>query len=133
MADNPASSREPRPFPFRHVFDDYVAAALTTGTVKRRWVAPCDLRILDVIVDSEIAGTGGTSNIIDVNVNGTTIYTTQANRPTLLTGNTGMYTEAGEPEVRNLKAGDIVTWDVDQVSTTGASVTSIAIVCGLPA
>jgi hypothetical protein len=132
MADNPASSRAKRAFPVRVVFEDYNAAAITAATLKKEWIAPCDLRILDVIVDSETAGSGGTSDIVDVNINGTTIYTTQANRPTLLVTNTGMFAEAGEPEVFEIKAGDIISYDVDQIATTGSARFKIAIVCGLP-
>ena len=130
MTDFPAASRAPRLGVPRHVFHHYIADALTTGTVKWRWVVPFSCKILDVICDSNTAGSGGTSDIVDVNVNGTTIYTTQANRPTLLSGDTGMFTEAGEPELPSLVAGDILTFDVDQVASTGSAVFSIAIIVG---
>ena len=131
MTDFPASSRSPRLGVPRHVFSHQIAAALTTGTVKWEWLVPFNCKILDVICDSETAGqTGGTSDIIDVNRNGTTIYTTQANRPTLLLADTGMFTEAGEPEVLGLVAGDILSFDVDQICTTGSARFKIAIVVG---
>ena len=133
MADAPITSRARRAFPVRHIFHHYNAAAITAGTVKCEWIVPFDCRILDVICDSETASVGGTSDIIDVNVNGTTIYTTQANRPTALSTNTGMFTEAGEPEVTRLKAGDVLSYDVDQVCATGSARFKIAIVVGLPA
>ena len=132
MAVVPHSSRQRSAFPIRHTFEHYTAAALTTGTAKHRWVAPTDMRILDVIVNSGAAGTGGTSTIIDVNVNGTTIYGTQANRPTLLVADSGFYTKAGPNSVTHVKAGDVITYDVDQISTTGPTLTNIAIVCGMP-
>lgn len=111
-----------------HIFDHYIAAALTAATEKWEWIVPFPARIIDVICDSETAGSGGTSDIIDVNINGTTIYTTQANRPTLLVGNTGMFTEAGEPEIRTIDAGDILSFDVDQIATTGSARFKIAII-----
>jgi hypothetical protein len=106
--------------PNLHVFEHYSNAALTTG-VKKEWIAPFDGRIVDVIMDSETAGSGGTSDIVDIHKNGTTIYTTQANRPTLLVGDTGLFTEASEPEIVTFNAGDILLLEVDQVCTTGSA------------
>jgi len=103
------------------VLEHYIAAALTTGTEKWEWICPIDGTIQDVICDSATAGSGGTSDIIDVNKNGTTIYTTQANRPTLLSGDTGMFDEAKEPQVTSVRAGDIISFDVDQIASTGSA------------
>ena len=103
-------------------------AAITSGADKWRHTVTRYCRITDVVVDSITAGSGGTSDIIDIHLNGTTIYTTQANRPTLLQGDTGMFTEAGEPEVTELNVGDIISVDVDQIATTGSAKFTIAIV-----
>ena len=130
MTDFPITSRAPRLGVPRHVFAHQITAALTTGTEKWEWIVPFSCKILDVICDSATAGSGGTSDIIDVNLNGTTIYTTQGNRPTLLAADTGMFTEAGEPEVTGLVAGDIISLDVDQVASTGSARFKIAIVVG---
>jgi hypothetical protein len=132
VTDFPIVPRFPRAFPVRHVFEHYSAAALTAATVKHEWIVPFKCRILDVIADSGAAGSGGTSDIVDVNVNGTTIYTTQANRPTLLVGDTGMFTEAAEPEIYDLKAGDVLSYDIDQIATTGSTLFKLSIVVGLP-
>lgn len=132
MAVVPVTTRSRRSFPVRRVLDDYVAAALTTGTAKKEWIMPFDGRITDVIVTSQAAGSGGTSSIIDVNINGTTIYTTQARRPTLLLADSGMYAESGEPQVTAVKAGDLIGYDVDQVTTTGPTRTSVTIVIEMP-
>jgi hypothetical protein len=61
----------------------------------------------------------GSSIIADVNKNGTTIFTTQANRPTIaISGNTsGAVTNMN---VSALSAGDYLTVDVDQVGSTVA-------------
>lgn len=131
MADAPITSRAPRAFPVVSVLTHYIAAALTTGTAKWEWVVPYRCRILDVICDSETAGTtGGTSDIIDVNKNGTTIYTTQARRPTLLLANTGMFSETAEPDITTVAPGDIISFDVDQVCTVGSARFKIAILLG---
>jgi len=128
MTDFPIVARGSRLGVSRHVLHHQIAAALTTGTAKWEWIVPFSCHIADVICDSETAGSGGTSDIIDVNRNGTTIYTTQANRPTLLSADTGMFTEAGEPEIQGLVAGDILSFDVDQVASTGSARFKIAIV-----
>lgn len=116
------------------ILRDQSVAALTTGTAKGRWLVPCFATILDVICNSGTAGSGGTSDIIDVNLNGTTIFTTQANRPTLLVGDTGLFSLSGlgvvqmPPEVTSVVPNDIITWDVDQICTTGSALFTIAIV-----
>ena len=103
-------------------------AAITSGTNKWRHTVTRYCRITDVVVDSITAGSGGTSDIIDIHLNGTTIYTTQANRPTLLQADTGMWTEAGEPEVTILSPGDVLTIDIDQIATTGSALVEVSII-----
>jgi hypothetical protein len=61
--------------------------------------------------------------IVDVNKNGTTIFTTQGNRPTIAAG---ANTDAtATPDVTTFAAGDYMTVDIDQVGTgtTGADLT----------
>lgn len=102
------------------ILSDYVAAALTTGTKKKQWVCPVNGYIEQVVVHNGAAGSGGTSDIIDVNKAGTTIFTTQGRRPTQLSGDTLAYT-VGEIEVTQVQAGDIISYDVDQVCSTGST------------
>ncbi len=60
----------------------------------------------------------GASLIVDVNVNGTTIYGTQGNRPTIAAGaNTGL---GGAASTATVTAGQFLTVDVDQVGSTTA-------------
>jgi hypothetical protein len=132
MAVVAVTSRNARSFNVREILRDYVAAALTTGTNKKEWIVPFNCQILDVIVTSQAVGSGGTSTIVDVNIGGTTIYTTQGNRPTLLLADSGMYAEAAEPEVRTVRAGDRISYDIDQITTTGPTRTEVAIVLGMP-
>lgn len=111
-------------------------AAITTGTSKARRYIPYYCRILDVIVNSGTAGSGGTSDIIDINIGGTTIFTTQGNRPTLLVGDTGSFSVSGLgvttwiPEVVTMVPGDILTYDIDQICTTGSALFTITILLG---
>lgn len=71
----------------------------------------------------------GSNLILDVNKNGTTIYTTQGNRPVILAGaNSGGPGTA--PDITSLAAGDYLTVDIDQVGsgTAGSDLTVAVIV-----
>ena len=71
----------------------------------------------------------GSSLIVDVNKNGTTIYTTQGNRPSIAaSANAGGPGTA--PDVTSLVAGDYLTVDIDQVgsSVAGSDLTVSVIV-----
>lgn len=60
------------------------------------------------------AGTSG-STIVDVNQNGTTLFTTQANRPTFAYTDGDDYIVTKLPDVVAISTGDLLTFDVDQV------------------
>lgn len=67
-----------------------------------------------------IAGLGsaptGAAAIFDVNKNGTTIFTTQGNRPTVAAGT--LTDLSSTPDVTTAAAGDYITVDVDQIGST---------------
>ena len=58
----------------------------------------------------------GASIVVDVNKNGTTIFTTQANRPTVAAA--GNVSGQAVPDVTSLAVGDYLTVDIDQVGST---------------
>ena len=58
----------------------------------------------------------GSSIIVDINKNGTTIFTTQANRPTIAAAAV-VATLAGTPEVVTFAAGDLLSVDIDQIGS----------------
>lgn len=60
----------------------------------------------------------GTSLLVDVNKNGTTIFTTQGNRPSIAT--TEVVSTLATPDVQNLEPGDYLTVDIDQIGSTTA-------------
>lgn len=64
------------------------------------------------------AGTGGGNTVLDVLLNGTSIWTNAADKPTLLATATGRFTQAA-PNVKGLKYGDRLTVIALTVSTTG--------------
>ena len=55
-------------------------------------------------------------SFVDVNKNGTTIFTTQSNRPTISDGNNTGYTT--NIDIASWADGDYLTMDVDQVGST---------------
>jgi len=69
----------------------------------------------------------GSSAIADVNKNGTTVYTTQANRPTIADGanDSGAGTS---PDVTAFVAGDYLTVDIDQIGSTTAGNDGVVII-----
>ena len=108
-------------------FAHYEEGTLATATNIRSWVATSDGDFGDVYITCKDTGSAS-STIIDINKNGTTIFTTQANRPTLA------YDDAddvasGTPDVTSYEAGDVITVDIDQVAT-GASGLSVNINVG---
>jgi hypothetical protein len=100
-----------------------VTGTLTTGTDKApTLLAPCSLTITKVKLVVKTAPTGA-AIIVDVNKNGTTIFTTQNNRPQIAIGATTG--DSGTPDVTSLAEGDKLTIDIDQVGsgTAGADLT----------
>jgi len=105
-----------------------VVGTLTTGTDKAPTiVAPCALAIVKVKVVVKTAPTGA-ALIVDVNKNGTTIFTTQGGRPSIAAGDT--QDDSDTPDVTALAEGDKLTIDVDQIGSTiaGADLT-VEVVC----
>ena len=94
-----------------------IPGVVTTGSGKGRYYAPTTMVISNVraFVDDAPAGS---DLIIDVNRNGTTIFTDQGNRPRITAGNN--YDAGSTPDVTGLVAGDYVTIDIDQIGSTTA-------------
>ncbi len=102
---------------------------LTTGTDKNPipMEAPCTLTITEVRLKVKTAPTGA-AIIVDVNKGGTTIFTTQSNRPQIADGATEGNTTT--IEVNSLVKGDDLTFDIDQVgSSTAGSQLMVEIIC----
>lgn len=90
-----------------------------TGTVLR---IPQAGTITKVWIDVKTAPTGA-AIIVDVNKNGTTLFTTSSNRPTIAISATA----GSQATIENstVAAGDLITLDIDQVGSTiaGADLT----------
>jgi hypothetical protein len=91
--------------------------ALTTGQKKQRLLAPCAITLTKVRLVVDTAPTGA-NLIIDVHTGtgaGTTIFTTQGNRPTIVAGSkTGV---SVAPDVTALAEGDELSVYVDQIGS----------------
>lgn len=65
------------------------------------------------------AAPAGAAVIVDISKNGTTVFTTQANRPTIAAGSntSGNVTNM---DVKTVAAGEYLTVDIDQIGSTSA-------------
>lgn len=101
----------------RHILKLEASGALTTG-IKDRWIAPFSGEVVNVTAVVGTAPTGA-SLILDVHKEGTTIFTTQANRPTIAVGQAESPVSQ-RPNVTKFAAGDTFTLEVDQIGSTVA-------------
>mgnify|MGYP003575583286 CR=1 FL=1 len=96
----------------------YFSAAMTAALYGTEWVATFPGRISAVAVNARTAGTGGGNTVMELFKNGTTMYTTAANRPTLLATSTGAFANTN-PDIRSFVPGDVIALQCSTVSTTG--------------
>jgi hypothetical protein len=107
-------------------------AAAGSAVVQHRWMANGSYLVgTDVdgafISDSGFTITGvwlyrgtagsASSTIVDIHKNGTTLYTTQANRPTIAFNDADKKVDCTLPDVVAILAGDIITMDIDTKET----------------
>jgi hypothetical protein len=93
-------------------------STLTVDTGLSRWYnrTGATLTIVGVWLSAGVAPTGAPI-LVDVNKNGTTIFTTQANRPTVAATTNGG-TISATPNVTAFAQGDYLTIDIDQIGST---------------
>ncbi len=87
-----------------------------------RWYFNNSYTISNILASVGVAPTGA-SVIFDVNKNGTTIFTNQANRPTITASN--FYDFSNTPDVTSLTTNDYLTVDVDQIGSTIAGTDAV--------
>lgn len=92
----------------------------TSGTAKFR--VPTNMAVLNIVATVGTVPTGA-SVVVDVNRNGTTIFTTQASRPTIAISNS--VSNIAVPQITAMNSGDLITVDIDQIGSTipGADLT----------
>ena len=107
------------------ILTHYIAGTQTAAAKKVSFLVPFAATIADVRAYLDTAPTGA-AFVLDVNLNGTTVFTTQGNRPTIaISGNASTTTL---PDVVSVAAGDRITVDVDVIgSSVAGSDLSIAI------
>lgn len=99
-----------------------IPGTLTVGSGEMRWYFTQTVTVTNVVATVGTAPTGA-SLIFDVNKNGTTIFTTQANRPTITATN---FTDlSSTPDVTSFSSGDYITVDVDQIGSTIAGADAV--------
>ncbi len=91
--------------------------ATTVGALRLRLPRAC---VLDSVTLAVGTAPTGRSLVVDVNVNGTTIFATAANKPTITAGAFGSTTASTNASTTSFSAGDYLTVDVDQVGSTVA-------------
>lgn len=105
--------------------------AVVTGAMS--YIFPFDALVVYVYLYAATAPTGtsgtpitGQSCVVDMNKNGTTIFTTQANRPTIASG-ANAQTALAMPDTMSFAASDRLTMDIDYVGSTvaGADLTAL--------
>lgn len=95
----------------------HVPGTLTAGAKPARLIVPYAVTVTSVAATVGTAPTGA-SLIVDVHKNGTTIFTNQANRPTIVAA--GQDDFASTPDVTALAQDDILTLEIDQIGSTVA-------------
>lgn len=93
------------------------SGVLVAGPLNIRIHSPRAFSIKNVTVAVNTAPTGATL-IVDVNKNGTTIFTTQANRPTVAISGTEDLSSV--PDETSVAFDDVLTVDIDQVGSSVA-------------
>lgn len=97
---------------------------LTTGTgVFRLYNRSGVTRTIQTVTASVGTQPTGASILVDVNISGTTIFTTQSNRPTIAVSTSE--DQSGTPDVTAWTSGSYLTIDIDQIGSTvaGANLT----------
>ena len=95
------------------VFSYSGVAATGSGTNRFPIVLPASIH--GVVATAGTAPTGS-SLIFDVNKNGTTIFTTQANRPLISVSSN--ISSIAVPDVTSVATNDYLTVDIDQIGST---------------
>ena len=109
---------------FYITFHHWISGNASAAADKNYWLVPVACTVTDVRAYANTAPTTQ-SLIVDVNKNGTTLFTTQGNRPTIAAAGNASTTTL--PDVTSLAAGDRLSYDIDQVGsgTVGAGVSVV--------
>lgn len=93
-----------------------VDGTLAVSTDVGSYIASGISRINAVYIRCETPGTAGTT-IVDIHLNGVTIFTVQASRPALVWNDPDGVAKSGVPDITVLAENDVLTVEIDQVAT----------------
>lgn len=96
-------------------FSQAGALSVGTGTFKLPFTLAAEIVSIQLAVATSPTGA---DLIVDVNKNGTTVFTTQANRPTVPDGDANGVGAEAVPDVTSIAEGDYLSVDIDQVGST---------------
>lgn len=99
----------------------FSASTVTAGAGTFSWWNELGVPVYIRSVRASLGTAGTTATTVDVNINGTTIFTTQANRPSLASGVTTV--KVTNMNVVEIPAGGRVTVDIDAAGSGSASLT----------
>lgn len=101
-----------------------VSGGLSVAAGALRLLFPAAATLLGVVLAVGTAPVGA-AILVDVNKSGTTVFTTQGNRPTILDGASATAAEVTNMNVTAFASGTYLTVDVDQVGsgTAGSNLT----------
>jgi hypothetical protein len=91
-----------------------VPGVLNTGTGRARFYIPGPITLSNVRASVSIAPLGA-DVIVDVNVNGSTVFTNQLSKPKILAGSVTCPTAT--PNIQELTTGDYLSVDIDQIGS----------------
>ena len=98
----------------------YSSTAVTASQVLFEYVSPVFARLTGIKFLAVTAGTGGGNTVGDVLINGTSVWATAGNKPTLAATSTGEFANAvADPNTRSVKPGDRITLQINSISSTG--------------
>ncbi len=100
-------------FPVRYVVAGSKEAAVAAADVLARFVAPFNCRLTAVKANAGGAGNGAGNTVLDIQVNGVSIYAAAAEKPTIATAATGEFTNLNVP--KGIHAGDVITIIVESI------------------
>jgi hypothetical protein len=105
----------------------YIGETLQVETNAMSAIVPQAMTITAIRADVDIAPIGS-SLILDINKNGSTIYSTQANRPEIISGDE--FIVATLPDTTVLDKYDKLTLDIDQIGSVTEGINlCVAVIC----
>jgi hypothetical protein len=112
--------------PYVYSTNQEIAGRLAVANNVAFWIAPQAGKMASVLIYVDTTGTSG-STTIDVNKNGTTIYTTSGNRPSVAWNDVDKKNET-IPDITIFSKGDIFTFDIDAIAAGAKDLNIIPII-----